>query len=114
MLLRQAVAVLLMLIAAGTRSASALPIKEFRKFPSSDQGTYIVAAVSMLAYSYAANGNPAKARCIQNWYFGKSGGASPGPREVEIELGVAEHLDPAKYHVEGVVLGVADKACAAK
>jgi hypothetical protein len=92
-------------------TASALPIKEFRKFSSDDQATYITAAVSMLAYGYAANGDTARAHCIQTWYFGKKGVETPGPREIAIEMGVAENLDAAKYHVEGVILGVTDKAC---
>lgn len=92
-------------------TASALPIKEFRKFSSNDQATYIIAAVSMLAYNYAANGDTVKAHCIQNWYFGKKGVETPGPLAVEVELGAAENLDAAKYHVEGIILGVTDKAC---
>lgn len=74
---------------------------------------YIGAAVSMLAYSYAANGDVPKARCIQNWYYGKKGVETPGPREITIELGVAENLDAEKYQVEGVIIGVTDKACGA-
>lgn len=91
--------------------AGALPIKEFRKFSAGDQATYTTAAVSMLAYSYAAGGNVAKASCIKNWYFGKAGAETPGPREIAIEMGVAEHVDAAKYHVEGVILGAVERAC---
>src|SRR5262245_10737024 len=94
--------------------ASALTIKEFRKASSNDQATYITAAVSMLAYTYATNGDTAKARCIQNWYFGQKGVETPGPREIAIEMGVAENLDAAKYHVEGIIMGVTDKACPAQ
>jgi hypothetical protein len=88
-----------------------LPIKEFRRFSTQEQGTYIGAAVSMLAYAYAANGDTVKAHCIQNWYFGTRGVETPGPREIAIEMGVAENMDPTKYHVEGVILGVTDKVC---
>jgi hypothetical protein len=101
------------LIVFCSSQAGALPIKEFRKFSADDQATYTTAAVSMLAYSYAASGNTAKAHCIQSWYFGKKGVETPGPREIAIEMGVAEHLDAAKYQVEGVILGAADKACEA-
>jgi hypothetical protein len=74
---------------------------------------FIGAAVSMLAYSYAANGNVPRARCIQSWYYGKKGVETPGPREIAIEMGVAENLDAEKYQVEGVILGATDKACPA-
>jgi hypothetical protein len=93
--------------------ASAMTIKEFRKFSISEQGMYIGAAVNMLAYSYAANGDTAKASCIKNWYFGKKGVETPGPSQLTIEIDVAENLDAEKYHVEGVILGVTDKACGA-
>jgi len=94
-------------------AASALPIKEFRKFSPQEQATYITAAVSMVAYTNAANGNVAKASCIKKWYFGTKGADTPGPHEIAVEMGVAEHLDADKYHVEGVILGVTDKACPA-
>ncbi len=105
-----AIAAILSLCAA---QASAMTLQEFKKFTTTEQGTYIGAAVNMLAYTYAANGNVAKASCIKNWYFGVRGTDTPGPREITIEIGVAEHLDPTKYHVEGVILGVTDKACPA-
>jgi hypothetical protein len=113
MFTRKAAALTTALIIFGSSPAGALPIKEFRKFSRDDQATYTTAAVSMLAYSYAASGNTAKAHCIQQWYFGKAGVETPGPREIAIEMGVAENLDAAKYHVEGVILGVTDKACPA-
>ena len=112
-LLRPVAAMLAGLVMFGADTASAMSIKEFRKFSTLEQGTYIGAAVSMLAYSYAASGNTAKAHCIKEWYFGKAGVETPGPREISIEMGVAENLDPVKYHVEGVILGVTDKACPA-
>jgi hypothetical protein len=99
------------LITLYASTASAMTIREFRKFSPDERSMYIGAAVNMLAYTYAASGNVPKATCIKNWYFGKSGVETPGPREITIELGVAEHTDPDKYHVEGVILGVTDKAC---
>jgi hypothetical protein len=89
-------------------SASALSIRDFRKFSAPDQATYIMAAVSMLAYTYAANGDVAKGRCIQNWYFGQK-----GPSEIPARISAYESIDPDKYHVEGVIMGVTDKACGA-
>ena len=94
-------------------AASAMTIKEFRKFSVSEQGTYIGAAVNMLAYSNAANGDIGKASCIKNWYFGKKGVETPGPRQLTIEIDVAGNLDADKYHVEGVILGVTEKTCGA-
>ena len=58
----------------------------------------------MTVYGFAANGEPAKARCFQDWYFGQTGVEAPGPRAVALELGVAERNDPANFHVEGVKL----------
>ena len=92
-------------------SASALPIKEFRKFSSADQATYITAAVSMLAYSYAANGDVARGRCVQSWYFGTKGQETTATRDLAARIDAYEHLDADKYHIEGVIMGVADKAC---
>ena len=91
--------------------ASAMTLKEFRKFSETEQGTYIGAAVNMLAYTYAANGNVAKASCIKKWYFGVQGASTPGPHDIALEMGVAERVDALKYQVEGVILGVANKAC---
>ena len=87
-----------------------MTLKEFRKFSTGDQGTYIGAAVSMLAYFYAANGDTPRARCVQNWYYGKDGA---GPRQITVEISVAGDTGAEKYHVEGVILGVAEKACGA-
>ena len=111
--LRCAAALLAAYFVLSANLASALPIKEFRKFSSNDQATYIMAAISMLAYTYASGGDVAKARCVQNWYFGHSGVQTQGPSEIAIEMDVAERLDAAKYHVEGVIMGVTDKACPA-
>jgi hypothetical protein len=94
--------------------APAMTLKEFRKFSTTEQSMYIGAAVNMLAYTYAANGNTSKASCIKNWYFGKSGVETPGPREITTELTAAELLDANKYHVEGVILGLTDKVCGAQ
>lgn len=93
--------------------ASAMTIREFNKFTTEEQGTFIGAAVSMLAYTYAANGDRAKGRCIQHWYFGEPGKPTPGPEAIRTRLAAYESLDPDKYHVEGVILGVTDKVCGA-
>jgi hypothetical protein len=106
-----AAAMLATMVTLSVSPAAAMTLKEFRNFSVHEQGMYIGAAVNMLAYTYASNGNTAKASCIKNWYFGKKGVETPGPREITIELGVAENLDADKYHVEGVILGVTDKVC---
>src|ERR1700687_2794645 len=86
-------------------TASAMTIREFRKLSPPAQSTYIDAAVSMLTSTYAANGNAAKSRCIQNWYFGQQGAQAPGRRQIANELEAYESLDPDKYNVENVMLG---------
>jgi hypothetical protein len=106
-------AIVLAAYVISTISASAMTIKEFRKFTIPEQGMYIGAAVSMLAYTYAAIGDVAKARCVQSWYYGKRGVETPGPSQVTIEIDLAGNVDAEKYQVEGVILGVADKACGA-
>jgi hypothetical protein len=93
--------------------ASAMTIREFRKFSTTEQSMYIGAAVSMLAYTYAANGDVTKGRCVQNWYFGQRGVETPGPHDITYKLDAYESIDPDKYHVEGVILGVTDKVCGA-
>jgi hypothetical protein len=96
---RFATAIVVAVLGLSTATASAMTIKEFRKFSISEQGLYIGAAVNMLAYSYAANGDTAKASCLKNWYFGKKGVETPGPRQVTIEIDVAGNLDAEKYQV---------------
>jgi hypothetical protein len=110
---RMTAAILATVIGLCAAPASAMTLREFKKATTEERGTYIGAAVSMLAYVYAARGDVEKARCIQSWYYGKRGAETAGPRAIAIEIGVAENLDPDKYHVEGVILGVTDKACPA-
>lgn len=89
--------------------ASAFTLKEFRKYTANQQAVYLSGAVSMVAFTYATTGESAKARCVHNWYFGP--GDAPGPRQLTLELSVAEDLDPEKYHVEAIILGLTDKVC---
>jgi len=93
--------------------ASALSIKEYRKFDRERQAHFVSAAVSMTAYIHAANGETAKARCIIGWYFGTNDKSGPGPDQISAETVAAEHVDPER-HIEGVILAVTKKACAAK
>jgi hypothetical protein len=93
------------------RFASATTIKEFRRFSQEQQAVFVSGAVSMAAYTYASTGDVSKARCVRQWYFGKRGEETAGPRELAVEIGVAEQRDPEKYHVEGVILGLTDKMC---
>lgn len=110
---RRTAALMAAAMAVYTPTASAMTLRDFRKFTTDEQSMYIGAAVSMLAYTYGANGQVAKGRCIQNWYYGRKGVETPGPREITNRLEAYESLDPDKYHVEGVILGVTDKACRA-
>jgi hypothetical protein len=110
-LVRAMAAVVVAIALLSLSSAHAMTLREFRKFTSTEQGTYIGAAVSMLAYSYAANGDPGRGRCVLNWYFGKKGMEAPGPREITVEMTAADSLDPDRYQAEGVIMGVVEKAC---
>ena len=96
-----------------TRSVAALSIKDYRKLSHDDQATYVSAAVSMLAYSYAAGGDPPRATCVKNWFFGKRGEDTPGPKELPIQIAIAEQRDPDRLYIEGVILGTIEKACPA-
>ncbi len=91
--------------------ASGMSLKQFRQFSPEERSMYIAAAVSMLTYAYAANGHVDQARCLRTWYFGRDGKDAIGPRELVKAIGVAANLDPLNHHIEGVILGVADKAC---
>lgn len=107
-----ALAIVMAVIMTGP-SAGGMTIKEFRnKLSPQERGLFIGAAVAMLGYHYAANGNVAKATCIRNWFFGdRKGGESRGARAITIEEGVAANLDPARFHIEGIILGSVEKAC---
>lgn len=107
-------ATLAAVVALSAMPSSAMTIREFRKFSDKEQGHFIGAAVSMLAYAYAANGDPGKGRCIREWYYGTPGKPTPGPRAIALEIAVAEQADADKYDVEGVILGVTDQACNAQ
>lgn len=102
-----------LLLGTFSQSSFAITIKDFRKYSHDDQSQFIVGAVSMAAYSFAANGAPERGRCIMNWFFGKAGQETPGPNKIAFEIGIAERRDAAAFHVEGVILGLAEKACPA-
>ena len=60
------VAILSALAALVPGDASALTIKEFRKYSPDRQAVFLSGAVSMTAYTHASNNDTAKARCIQS------------------------------------------------
>jgi hypothetical protein len=96
-----------------TSQVSALSIRDYRKLSHGDQANFVAAAVSMLAYTYAANGDVPRASCAKNWFFGQHGEETPGPREIALQIGIAEQRDPDRFLVEGVILGTVEKACPA-
>jgi hypothetical protein len=104
-------------VATLATTASALPVGDFLKQPRHDQGVYASGAVSMLMYSYAANNNLKKASCINQWYFKGSTDSqgnvisAPGPVQLSDEIDKAAAINPAKFQVEGVILGVTNKVC---
>ena len=65
-----------------------------------------------MAYNDAARGEVTRASCVQDWYFrGKDGNKPTGPRELAVEIAAAERHDAERFHVEGIILGVLDRAC---
>jgi len=109
--LRKTIASFAVLIVTAAPAFAAMTIREFRKFTTAEQGLYVGAAISMLVYTYAAEGKPVKARCIQNWYYGEPGKPTPGPQATVTELAIAEQSGADKFTVEGVLLGLTDKVC---
>lgn len=110
LLYRTAAPVVALFLLAAT-SASALTIREFKRFSKEQQAVFVSGAVAMAAYTYATGGDVPKARCIQQWFFGKAGEETPGPRAIAIEIGIAEQQDADKFRIEGVVLGTILRAC---
>jgi hypothetical protein len=103
---------LAVLVTFGAGQASALSIREFRKFNGDDQAMVLTASVNMLVFTYAADGKVAQAGCIQRWFFGKSKEASAaGPQDLATEIAAAERSDPDKFQIEGIILGVTDRVC---
>ena len=108
----QKMAFLAALITVCAGQASALSIREFRKFSREDQAMILTASVNMLVFTYAANGKPTQAGCIQRWFTGKAKEApASASQDLATELAVAEHSDPDKFHIEGIILGVTDRIC---
>ncbi len=97
-----------------THPVAALSLEEFAKFPQERQAQFVSAAVSMAAYIDAVDGEAKRSRCIREWYFGAPGRKGQGPDEVAAEITVAERADPKKYHVEGLILGLTERACGKK
>jgi hypothetical protein len=104
-------------VATLATTASALPVGDFLKQSRHDQGVYASSAVSMLMYYYAANNNLKKASCINQWYFKGSRDSqgnlipAPGPVQLSDEIDKAAAMNPAKFQVEGVILGLTNKVC---
>jgi hypothetical protein len=88
--------------------ASALSLRDFRRYQSSEkEGIFIAGAVSMIAFAHAANGDVGRAKCVQKWYFG----GGKGPEEVAAEIAIAEKIDPDKFKIEGILWALAQKHC---
>ena len=106
-----------MVIAAAlslSRPLQALSVADFSRYPPERQASFLSGALSILAYSYAANGDVARATCIKTWHLGKPGQESSSSRELAIEIAIAQRSDPDRLAIEGVILGSADKACPSK
>jgi hypothetical protein len=53
------------------QSSQAILISAFLKHPEEQQRVYALGAVSMLAFSVGINGDPARTKCITDWYEAK-------------------------------------------
>src|ERR1019366_9293476 len=106
-------------VATLATTASAMPVGDFLKQSPNDGAVYTNGAVSMLMFNYAANNNLQKASCIKQWYFKSSKDSqgnvipAPGPVQLVHEIYKADAIDPAKFQVEGVILGLTNKVCGA-
>jgi hypothetical protein len=89
----------------------ALSVTEFLKYPPNARATFLSGALTMLAYSYAANGDIEKATCIKTWHLGKPGRESRSAQELSVEIDLAAKRDPNHLAIEGIVLGLAEKTC---
>src|SRR5664279_2044082 len=106
-------------VATLATTASALPVGDFLKQSRHDQAVYVDGAVSMLMYSYAANNDVKEASCINQWFFKSSKDdqgniiPAPGGAQLSDEIDKAAAINPAKFQVEGVILGLTIKVCGA-
>ena len=104
-------------VATLATTALAMPVGDFLKQSRHEQAVYVDGSVSMLMYNYAANNNLQKASCIKQWYFKSSKDSqgnvipAPGPVQLVHEIYKADAIDPAKFQVEGVILGLTNQVC---
>jgi len=101
----------LFLYALSTSPGAALSLEEFAKFPEDQKGQLISASVGMAAYIAAADGDVQRGRCIRRWYFGTADKVGPGGEAIATEITVAERIDPKKFHIQGIILGLLERAC---
>jgi hypothetical protein len=94
-------------------------VADLRKTSSDDQDSYAQGAVTMLYFSYAARGDISGSDCLANYYFKQSNDAqgkaipAKGPEDFFSEISKVERIDPGKYNVDGIILGLTEKACGA-
>ena len=106
-------------VATLATTALAMPVGDFLKQSRHEQAVYVDGSVSMLMYNYAANNNLQKASCINQWFFKSSkdnqGNVIPAPGGAQLsdEIDKAAAINPAKFQVEGVILGLTNKVCGA-
>ncbi len=101
----------LVLFSITTGTALATTLRQFQRFTKEQRSVFVSGAVSALAYYFAANGEQQRSNCVNDWYFGKPGEETPGPRQLAIEIALAERRDPDKYDIEGVILAALDRSC---
>ena len=113
--LRRTALAVAVLFVASTATLQAMPLSELGKMPKEERAQFISAAVSMTAYIAAADGDVTWGRCVAAWYFGpERNGIGDGVDAIASEILVAERVDPKKFHIEGIILGLAEKACGSR
>jgi len=107
----QRFSICLLLYALSTCPGAALPLEDFAKFPQDQQGQFISASIGMVAYIAAADGDVERSRCVQRYYFGTDDQVGEGVEAIATEITIAERIDPKKFHIQGIILGVLERQC---
>ena len=100
------------------QSSQAMPISAFLKHPPEQQRVYALGAVSMLAFSVGINGDPARTKCITDWYEAKGDdqffaalALSPQAFKARFKFDIN---DESLGHVELVMMRLANETCPEK
>src|ERR1035437_4923648 len=100
------------------QSSQAIPISAFLKHPEEQQRVYALGAISMLAFSVGVNGDPARTKCITDWYEAKGddqffAALALSPKDFKARFKV-DINDEGLGHVELVLMRMANDVCPEK